>query len=104
MLGLSWMLSAVAHRWLQCRMPSNRAVRALRAARTWGRALAATWALALGYGLAAWTLTVFLAAGGPGWLNLLIVVSLWNGMKFAALGLVMPVERVLLEVKSWGRR
>jgi len=42
--------------------------------------------------VASWCSTL-VAEGGPGWLHLIILVCLWNAMKFVAMG---PISLVLL--------
>ena len=49
--------------------------------------------LAAPYLLAASTFTTLIADGGPGWLNLLVFLCLWNTMKFIIMG---PVSLILL--------
>ena len=49
--------------------------------------------LAAPYLLAASTFTTLIANGGPGWLNLLVLLCLWNTMKFIIMG---PVSLILL--------
>ena len=49
--------------------------------------------LALPYlGLALWCSSLA-AGGGPAWLNLLVLLSLWNAMKFIAFG---PISLIIL--------
>lgn len=38
--------------------------------------------IAAPYLLGAWLLTVWIADGGPGWLNLLVLLFIWNALKF----------------------
>ena len=45
------------------------------------------------YLLAASTFTTLIADGGPGWLNFLVLLCLWNTMKFIIMG---PVSLILL--------
>ncbi|MGO3248927.1 MAG: sulfate permease, partial [Agrococcus casei] len=49
--------------------------------------------LAVPYLLGASTFTTLIADGGPGWLNLLVLLCLWNTMKFIIMG---PVSLILL--------
>ena len=49
--------------------------------------------LAAPYLLAASTFTTLIADGGPGWLNLLVLLCLWNTMKLIIMG---PVSSTLL--------
>ena len=52
--------------------------------------------VALGFGaylLGAWLLTVWIADGGPGWLNLVVLIAIWSAFKMLWIG---PVSLVLL--------
>ncbi len=49
--------------------------------------------LAVPYLLATSTFTTLIADGGPGWLNLLVLLCVWNTMKFIIMG---PVSLILL--------
>lgn len=49
--------------------------------------------LAVPYLLAASVCTSLIADGGPGWLNMLALLFIWNAMKFTVMG---PVSIVLL--------
>jgi hypothetical protein len=42
--------------------------------------------------------------GGPGWLQLLVVLCLWNAIKFAALGACVPVLQLGRLIASSGAR
>lgn len=41
------------------------------------------------------------ADGGPGWLNLIILVAIWNAMKFIVMG---PVSVLTLARRRWHER
>lgn len=49
--------------------------------------------LALPYFAAAYWSTTAIAAGGPGWLNLIVLICVWSGFKMLWIG---PVSLVLL--------
>ena len=49
--------------------------------------------LGVAYFLAAAILTGWLHDGGPGWLNLLVPLGIWNGLKFFVFG---PISLMLL--------
>ncbi|MCI1978248.1 sulfate permease [Bifidobacterium mongoliense] len=49
--------------------------------------------LAVPYFAVAYWLTTLLAGGAPGWLNLLVLVSIWSGIKMLWLG---PISLVML--------
>ena len=73
-------------------MPTNILLDAIRTRRglKWG--IPAMF-LAVPYLLAASICTNVIADGGPGWLNLLVLLFLWNTLKFILIG---PVSLVLL--------
>ena len=92
MLRLLWALSASIRYYLRRYMPTNIALDAIRTRRglKWG---VPAMLLAAPYLLAASICTNFIADGGPGWLNLLVLLFIWNAMKFLIMG---PVSLVLL--------
>lgn len=73
-------------------MPTNVALDAIRTRRglKWGMP---AMLLAVPYLLAASICTSLIAEGGPGWLNLLVLLFIWNALKFLIMG---PVSLVLL--------
>lgn len=85
-LALSLRLAERLHRYLHAYAPSNVLVRHLRspAGRQWALPLSA--ALAAGYLVATAELTAIVEAGGPGWLNLVVLTCAWNAIKFGAVG------------------
>ena len=68
--------------------PSNRLVSRLRARGGLGSALAAMSAGGA-YLFAAATCTVLLDGGGPGWLNVLVLLFIWDAFKFVLAGPVI---------------
>lgn len=92
MFRLLWAASVRTRYFLRRYMPTNIALDAIRTRRglKWGIPAM----LAAGpYLLAASICTNLIAHGGPGWLNLLVVLFIWNAMKFVVMG---PVSLVLL--------
>ncbi len=91
MIGLLWRLRTTIRDYLRAYMPSNIMLDLLsnRRALKWG--LPAGMLLAPGYLLIASFITALLAGGGPGWLNVLVLISIWDSLKFVALGVVSPV-------------
>jgi len=73
-------------------MPTNILLDALRSRRglKWG---VPAMLIAAPYLLGAWLLTVWIADGGPGWLNLLVLLFIWNALKFLVFG---PLSLFLL--------
>lgn len=72
------------------RAPSNRLVRRLRSL---GRVRSALVALSLGavYLFAAVVCSGLLSRGGPGWLNLLVLLFIWNAGKLVVTGLLISL-------------
>lgn len=83
MLTLFWNLSAAIRGYLRFYMPTNRAVDWLRTPRglTWAIpvALVATSAYLYLVSICA----TLVERGGPGWLNVLVILFFWNATKFA---------------------
>lgn len=92
MLRLIWTLSIHARSFLRRYMPSNRLLDAIRTRRglKWG---VPAMLLAIPYLLAAAVFRDLIEGGGPGWLNLLVLLCIWNAMKLTIVG---PVSVVLL--------
>ena len=93
MIRQLWILSVHTRAFLRRYMPTNILLDAIRTRRglKWG--VLPAMLLAVPYLLAASTFTTLIADGGPGWLNLLVLLCLWNTMKFALMG---PISLVLL--------
>ena len=92
MIRLLWNASTHTRAFLRRYMPTNILLDAIRTRRglKWG---VPAMLLAAPYLLAASTCTNLIADGGPGWLNLLVLLFLWNTLKFILIG---PVSLVLL--------
>lgn len=92
MFRLLWAASAYTRYYLRRYMPTNVALDAIRTRRglKWG---VPAMLLAVPYLLAASICTNLIADGGPGWLDLLALLFIWNAMKFIIMG---PVSLVLL--------
>jgi hypothetical protein len=92
MIRQLWTLSVHTHAFLRRYMPTNILLDAIRTRRglKWGLP---AMLLAVPYLLAASTFTTLIADGEPGWLNLLVLLCLWNAMKFIIMG---PVSLILL--------
>ena len=85
MIRQLWNLSTYTRAFLRRYMPTNILLDAIRTRRglKWGTP---AMLLAVPYLLAASTCTALLAEGGPRWLNFLVLVCLWNAMKFIIFG------------------
>ncbi|MGB4776902.1 sulfate permease [Microbacterium sp.] len=92
MFRLLWNLSIRVRLFLRTYMPTNVLLAALRTRRglKWG---VPAMLIAVPYLLGAWLLTVWIADGGPGWLNLLVLLFIWNALKFLVNG---PITLILL--------
>ena len=92
MIRQLWTLSVRTRAFLRRYMPTNILLDAIRTRRglKWG---VPAMLLAVPYLLAASTFTTLITDGGPGWLNLLVLLCLWNTMKFIIMG---PVSLILL--------
>lgn len=92
MLRLIWTLSIHTRNFLRRYMPTNRLLDAIRTRRglKWG---IPAMLLAIPYLLAAAVFRDLIEGGGPGWLNLLVLLCIWNAMKLTIMG---PVSVVLL--------
>ena len=92
MIRQLWTLSVHTRAFLRRYMPTNILLNAIRTRRglKWG---VPAMLLAVPYLLAASTFTTLIADGGPGWLNFLVLLCLWNTMKFIIMG---PVSVALL--------
>lgn len=92
MIRLIWNASIHVRGFLRGYMPTNILFDVIRTRRglKWG---VPAMLLAVPYLLAASICTNFIADGGPGWLNLLVLLFLWNAMKLIIIG---PYSLVLL--------
>lgn len=83
---------ALAHRYLQLYAPSNVLIRSVRyAPPRWGTAVALL-AVAVTLLLAMHAVVQAIAAGAPGWLNLVVLVLAWDAIKFAAAAAVTTLR------------
>ena len=92
MFRLLWNLSIRVRLFLRTYMPTNILLDVLRTRRglKWG---VPAMLIAVPYLLGAWLLTVWIADGGPGWLNLLVLLFIWNALKFLVNG---PITMIVL--------
>ena len=93
MIRLLLAISPVIRDFLARYMPTNRLLAAIRTRKglKWGMP-----AMGLGvlYFLVAAILTNVIRDGGPGWLNLLVLLTCWNGLKLVWIGPVAVVTVV----------
>ena len=92
MLQLLWAMSVRIRYFLRRYMPTNILLDLIRTRRglKWG---IPAMLLAAPYLLAASICVNLITDGGPGWLNLLVLLFCWNALKFIAIG---PVSLLLL--------
>ncbi len=90
MLTLMWNLSAAIRGYLRFYMPTNIAIDLLRTRRGLKWAVPAALVAVPAYLFAMSLCATVVERGGPGWLNVLVLLFAWNAMKFAALGVVTP--------------
>jgi hypothetical protein len=85
MIRQLWTFSVHTRAFLRRYMPTNILLDAIRTRRglKWG---VPAMLLAVPYLLAASSFTTLIADGGPGWVNLLVLLCLWNTMKFIIMG------------------
>lgn len=91
MIALMWNVSTALRGYLRYYMPTNILLDLIRTRRglRWG--IPATIALVPAYLYAASITTTLIERGGPGWLNVLVLLFIWNAMKFGWMGLLIPV-------------
>lgn len=92
MIRLLWTLSILTRAILRRYMPTNILLDAIRTRRGLKFGIPAM-VLAVPYIVASATCFNLLTVGGPGWLNLLNMLCLWNTMKFIING---PVSLIML--------
>lgn len=87
-----WIVSVYTRYFLRQYMPTNILLDTIRTRRglNWG---VPAMLLTIPYLYVASLLTVLISDGAPGWLHVLVVLCIWNAMKFALMG---PVSVVLL--------
>ena len=97
MLRLLWNLSIRVRLFLRTYMPTNILLNALRTRRglKWG---VPAMLIAVPYLLGAWLLTVWIAEDGPGWLNLLVLLFIWNALKFLVNGPITLIALIRVRV------
>lgn len=103
MFSLLWNLSAALRGYLRFYMPTNRAVDWLRTPRGLKWAIPAALVAAPAYLFATSVCAIVVERGGPGYLNVLVILFFWNAVKFAWLGVLAPLWMVidLVRQTSW---
>lgn len=93
MLRLTTIASARAYWYLRRNAPSNLMLTRLRSRRGLKWAIPSAAVLVPIYLYAASICTTLVTRGGPGWLNFLVLLFIWDALKFAVMA---PVSVVLL--------
>lgn len=99
MLAAIWMLSIRLRAFLRRYMPTNILLATIftRRGLKWGMA---AMLLAVIYLLTAVFCVAMIAQGAPGWINLLVLLFLWNALKFAAVGPASLVCLIRVRVRE----
>jgi hypothetical protein len=97
-IRLAWCAGTSVHDLLR-RMPANRLLRAV-SDRSWGPC-AFLLVVGVGYLYAASVCVVLIERGAPGWLNLVVALCIWNGLKFCWLGLIGTSSMVATNIGRW---
>lgn len=93
-------IAAFGHALFQTYAPSNILIRHVRASRPTVRRALALGALAVACAAAARLLTWAINAGGPGWLNVVVLSFGWNAIKFLWAAAMCPVWNLINRVRS----
>jgi hypothetical protein len=99
MLTLVWNLSAALNGYLRFYMPANRAVDWLRTPPGLKWAMPVALAATPSYLFAMSICATIVKRGGPGYLNVLVILFAWNALKFTALA-VVTLFRALGEIAA----
>lgn len=103
MFRLIWIASVHTRNFLRSYMPTNVLLDAIRTRRglKWG---VPAMLLAVPYLYVASLLTVLIEDGAPGWLNVPVVLWIWNAMKFAFMGPVSVILLLRARAAEWRQR
>jgi len=102
MLTLMWNLSAAIRGILRFYMPTNIAIDLLRTPRGLKWAVPVALVAVPAYLFAMSICATIVGRGGPGWLNVLVILFFWNAAKFAWLATLSPF--FLLAHRLWSAR
>ena len=91
MLSVCFRLAAAVHGYLALYMPTNRAIAGLRSPRGLKWAIPVALVATPTYLFAMSVCMTLIERGGPGYLNVLVMLFFWNGMKFAWLAVLSPL-------------
>jgi hypothetical protein len=91
MLALLWNLSAAIRGYLRFYMPTNRALDWLRTPRGLKWAIPISAVVTPSFLYATSVAAVIAAEPGLGWMNVLVILFLWNALKFAWAAVLAPL-------------
>ncbi len=100
MLAICIRLAAAIHGYLAFYMPTNRAVEWLRSPNGLKWAIPVALAAVPSYLFAMSVCMTIIQRGGPGYLNVLVMLFAWNALKFAVVGLLTPLRWAALKGRS----
>ncbi|MGE0306831.1 MAG: sulfate permease [Acidimicrobiia bacterium] len=103
MLALCIRLAAAIHGYCAFYMPTNRAVWWLRSPHGIKWAIPAALVATPTYLFAMSVCMTIIERGGPGYLNVLVMLFAWNAIKFAAAGVVTVPSLVVESARRLGR-
>jgi hypothetical protein len=98
MLALSIHLAAAIRGYIAFYMPTNRVIDWLRTPRGLKWAIPIAIVAASAYLFSMSICTTVIDRGGPGFLNVLVLLFAWNAIKFAAVALLTPVRGLQLAI------
>lgn len=100
MMSLLWTLSATVRAYSHACLPSNRAVDWLHTPLRLKWAAPVALAVAPTYLFCASVCASAVNRGGPGYLNVLVLLFFWNAVKFAAMGALAPIKGKATHVRE----
>ena len=100
MFSLFWNLSAALNGYLRFYMPTNRAIDWLRTPRGLKWAIPVALVATPTYLFAMSVCAVIIERGGPGYLNVLVLLFAWNSMKFACMAALAPILQLVWCVRA----
>lgn len=96
LLGLPVIVAVAAmHRYLQSHAPTNLLTRRVRAQEPRWSTAAVLWVLAAALLLVMHMLGEVIVHGGPGWLNLAVLVLAWDAIRIAVLALSVMLRAIV---------
>lgn len=104
MLALSIHLAAAIRGYLACYMPTNRVIDWLRSPRGLKWAIPVACVATPAYLFAMSVCAAVVERGGPGYLNVLVLLFAWNALKFASVALLTPFFGLRLAIAYRARR